>query len=68
MYDSFIEHGNVYMVLEYAENGNLYNYVQRKKRLDEKEACKYFIQTCKALQYLHEINVFHRDIKVIFMI
>ncbi|CAK70776.1 unnamed protein product (macronuclear) [Paramecium tetraurelia] len=63
LYDSFIEHGNVYMVLEYAENGNLYNYVQRRKRLDEKEACKYFIQTCKALQYLHEINVFHRDIK-----
>lgn len=27
LYDSFIEHGNVYMVLEYAENGNLYNYV-----------------------------------------
>lgn len=31
------------MVLEYAENGNLYNYVQRRKRLEEKEACKYFI-------------------------
>ncbi|CAD8065696.1 unnamed protein product [Paramecium sonneborni] len=63
LYDSFIEHGNVYMVLEYAENGNLYNYVQRRKRLEEKEACKYFIQTCRALQYLHEMNVFHRDIK-----
>ncbi|CAD8045510.1 unnamed protein product [Paramecium primaurelia] len=63
LYDSFIEHGNVYMVLEYAENGNLYNYVQRRKKLEEKEACKYFIQTCKALQYLHEMNVFHRDIK-----
>ena len=31
------------MVLEYVENGNLYNYVQRKKKLDEKEACKYFV-------------------------
>lgn len=51
------------MVMEYVSNGNLYNYVQRKKRLDEKEACKYFVQTCEALQYLHENNVFHRDIK-----
>ncbi|KAM3139019.1 hypothetical protein pb186bvf_008830 [Paramecium bursaria] len=63
LYDSFQESGTVYMVLEYVENGNLYNYVQRKKKLDEKEACKYFVQTCKSLQYLHENNVFHRDIK-----
>lgn len=52
------------MVMEYVPNGNLYNYVQKKKRLEEREACKYFVQTCLALQYLHENNVFHRDIKV----
>lgn len=31
------------MIMEYVSNGNLYNYVQRKKRLDEREACKYFV-------------------------
>jgi serine/threonine protein kinase len=42
LYDCFIENGSVYMILEWAKNGNLYSYLYRKKRLDETEAFKYF--------------------------
>lgn len=30
------------MVLEYAKNGNLYSYIFKKKKIEEKEALKYF--------------------------
>jgi serine/threonine protein kinase len=53
LYDSFQERESVYIVLEYLSNGNLYNYIQKKKKLDDREACRYFIHTCNALEYLH---------------
>ena len=49
LFDAFQENDVVYMVLEHVPNGNLYNYVQKKKRLDEKEACKFLVQTSRAL-------------------
>lgn len=51
------------MVLEYVENGNLFSHIQKNPPMSEQEACKYFAQTCLALQYMHCNNIFHRDIK-----
>mmetsp|Transcript_20289 Transcript_20289/g.17518 ORF Transcript_20289/g.17518 Transcript_20289/m.17518 type:complete len:145 (+) Transcript_20289:71-505(+) len=38
----FEDKENVYLVMEYAEHGNLFYYIRRKKRLLEKEAFIYF--------------------------
>jgi len=54
------------MVLEYAENGNLYNYLKKQVKLKESEAFVYFYQTVKAIDYLHKRDILHRDIKVFF--
>jgi serine/threonine protein kinase len=44
-----MQHENtVFILLEYAKNGDLFKYLNRKKRLAEHEACKYFVQTAKA--------------------
>ena len=54
---------NVYLVLDYAENGNLYSYLHKKKSLSESEVFKYFHQACLAFDYIHQNNVMHRDLK-----
>ncbi len=54
---------NIYLVLEYAENGNLSSLLQRKKRFSEKEAFIYFIQACLGVDFLHKKNIIHRDLK-----
>jgi len=57
------EDNMIYLILDYAENGNLYTYLHRKKILTDKEIFRFFFQTCLAISYLHYNDVLHRDIK-----
>ena len=61
---SFLEDKyNYYLALEYAPKGNLYQYIQKRKGISEKEAFKYFIQVSSAIYFLHKHGYIHRDIK-----
>ena len=51
------------ILLEYAENGNLFNLIQKENGLDESKAFLYFIQIVNAVNFLHQNNIIHRDIK-----
>ena len=59
----FEDKKNVFLVLEYAKNGNLFQYVKKKKYLKENEAFIFFIQTAIGLDYIHKNNIIHRDLK-----
>ena len=60
----FHKESYVYLVLDYAERGNLYSYMHKKKTpLPETEIFKYFYQSCLAIDYLHKNNTMHRDLK-----
>jgi len=62
-HDYFQEGMNVFLLLEYAPNGNLYEYINKKKPLPPNQIFRFFYQTCKAIQYLHQKDILHRDIK-----
>lgn len=50
--------------MEYAEGGELFEYVQRRGRLDETTARCIIVQVFKALSYMHERGIVHRDLKL----
>ncbi|KAF2759407.1 Pkinase-domain-containing protein [Pseudovirgaria hyperparasitica] len=61
--DTFDEEDGVYVVLELAPEGELFNWIVMKQKLSESEARKVFIQLFQAVKFLHERNIVHRDIK-----
>jgi serine/threonine-protein kinase HSL1, negative regulator of Swe1 kinase len=52
-----------YLVLEYVENGELFEHIAARGRLGEQEAIKYFRQILSAVGYCHSFNICHRDLK-----
>ncbi len=49
--------------MEYAEKGELFDYIVRNKRLNEKEACRFFQDLINGIEYLHRKKICHRDLK-----
>ena len=51
------------IVMEYCENGELYEYIVNKRKLEEDEAAYYFFQLINGLESIHSKNIVHRDLK-----
>jgi len=54
----------IHIVMEHAGGGNLCTYVKQRKRLAEPEARKIFIQLLLGIEYMHDLGIIHRDIKL----
>ena len=54
----------IYIVLEYANGGELFNTVIDTQPLDEKLAKLYFYQIVSAVQHMHRNQIVHRDLKL----
>ena len=54
--------GFAYLLLEYAENGNLFTYLN-KHEIDNETLCRIFVEVCLAVEFMHNNGYIHRDIK-----
>ncbi|KAI8614645.1 serine/threonine-protein kinase 6-like protein [Chytriomyces sp. MP71] len=63
LYGYFYDAKRVYLILEYAANGEMYKQLRKVNTFSEEVAAKYIYQMADALQYLHKKHVIHRDIK-----
>ncbi|KAF3937593.1 hypothetical protein ABW19_dt0201125 [Dactylella cylindrospora] len=61
--ETFDEEEGIYLILELASEGELFNLIIEKGKLTEDETRKLFLQLLGGLKYLHERNIVHRDIK-----
>ncbi|KFH73691.1 AUR protein kinase [Podila verticillata NRRL 6337] len=59
----FHDKTRVFLVLEYAPQGELYKKLRKATRFQEWQASKYIYEMTTALLYLHRKHVIHRDIK-----
>ena len=60
----FEDKDNVYILLELCSNQTLKELVKRRKRLNELEVQCYTLQIIRALRYLHNHKIIHRDLKL----
>ena len=63
LYEIIESKSNLYIIMEYCENKELFDYIVSKKQLEEKEACRFFQQIIDGVEYLHLSNITHRDLK-----
>lgn len=60
----FYDESSVFLVLEYATQGELFKQLSKQTHFEEPTAAHYVAQVVDALRYCHGCGVYHRDIKV----
>lgn len=63
LYDVWETNSNLYMVLEYAQKGELFNLLVERGPLPENEAVRFFRQIIIGISYCHALGIVHRDLK-----
>ena len=53
----------LYLIMEYANGGELFDYIVKNQRVKEPQALKFFHQIIAGVEYLHKLNIVHRDLK-----
>ncbi|AQZ16087.1 HSL1 (YKL101W) [Zygosaccharomyces parabailii] len=63
LYEVWENKSELYLVLEYVDGGELFDYLVSKGKLGEREAVHYFRHVVQGVSYCHAFNICHRDLK-----
>ena len=63
LYEVWENKSELFLVLEYVDGGELFDYLVSKNKLPESEAVHYFKQIIEGVSYCHSFNIVHRDLK-----
>ena len=63
LFGYFYDASRVYLILEYAEGGELYKQLTKQTKFTEELTANYICQLAQALHHCHKKHVIHRDMK-----
>ena len=63
LYYAFQDHEKLYLILEYAQGGELFTHLAAEHMFPEETASFYMAEIIVALNYLHETGIVYRDLK-----
>ncbi|KAF7325938.1 Protein kinase domain-containing protein [Mycena kentingensis (nom. inval.)] len=63
IYDVYEGSKELFLVLEYVQGGELFDFLVNRGRLPASEALEYFKQIIYGLNYAHTFSIIHRDLK-----
>jgi len=64
LYDVIETEKYIGIVMAYANGGELFEYISENQYLSEEESAKFFLQLLDGVQYLHNLHIVHRDLKL----
>lgn len=64
VFEVFESTDKIIIIMEYASNGELYDFINNKHQLPESDARRFFRQIVSAVHYCHKNGIVHRDIKL----
>ena len=53
----------LYLIMEYASGGELFDYIVKHNKLPERESCAFFHEIIAGIEYIHKLHIVHRDLK-----
>ncbi|CAK5274766.1 unnamed protein product [Mycena citricolor] len=63
IYDVYEGSNELFLILEYIQGGELFDFLVNRGRLPPAEALEYFKQIIYGLNYAHTFSIIHRDLK-----
>ena len=54
---------DLYLVMEFASGGELFDLIVSNQKLRERTASKYLQEMLAGVQYIHSLGICHRDLK-----